>query len=175
MSFLITSPDWPCLSKYVSGALECGDTGRRCWNDADCNACVGGPYDGPCRTDEDCKTCTHNHAPCRTDDDCDGNPCVQVQTCGISGNTCVPHLPLDTIDLNGDGLADGLVASLVDDPADALFMTGEEWGTQLYRRCSVSFAPCTSDGDCDVGTCSLSSKPCSVVAQDCWNVCTISF
>ncbi|UCC29795.1 MAG: hypothetical protein JSU86_16515 [Phycisphaerales bacterium] len=174
VGFLVTSPDWPCLSKYVSGFYKCSETGGRCFTDADCSYCVGGPYDGPCLDDEDCKTCTHNHAPCQTEEDCDGNPCVQVQTCSISGETCAPHLPLDTLDISGDGLDDGFIASLVDDPADALFLTPEEWGTSLYKRCSVSFEPCTMAADCDVGRCNLTQRMCSVSEPECRNYCTIS-
>ncbi|UCC32119.1 MAG: hypothetical protein JSU86_07520, partial [Phycisphaerales bacterium] len=174
VAFLVTSPDWPCLSKYVGGFYECGDTGTRCFTDAYCNQCVGGPYDGPCLSDEDCKTCTDSHAPCQTDDDCDGDTCVQVQTCSISGETCASHLPLATIDVSGDGVADGFIASLVDDPADAVSLAPADWGTTSYKRCSVSFEPCTTTAECDVGRCNISLKPCSLSGQDCRNYCTES-
>ena len=174
MAFNVTSPDWTCLDKYVGGFFECGDTGKRCFTDANCNQCVGGPYGGPCLTDEDCKTCAVSHTPCQTNDDCSsGDTCVQVQTCEVSGNTCAPHLPLAEIDITYDGVPDGLVASLVD-PQDALTLTPEEWGTTAYKRCSLSFAECVTDADCDVGTCSISGSPCSLAAPACRNVCTIS-
>ena len=171
----VTSPDWPCLDKYVGGFLECGDTSTLCFTDADCNECIGGPYNGPCLTDEDCKTCAVNYFPCQTDEDCSpwDTTCVQVQTCDISGHTCAPAVPLKAIDLNYDGLDDGLVASLVDEE-DALWLTRKEWGSVLYQRCSISFSECDTDSNCDVGTCSISGNTCSCAVQDCRNTCTLS-
>ena len=174
VSFLVSSPDWPCLSKYVGGFPQCGETGSRCFTDADCNHCDG-VYGGPCLSDTDCKTCTASHSPCQTNDDCNpGDTCVQEEHCVVTGEVCAPHLPLETVDVNGDGLADGLIATLVDDPANAVSLAPEEWGTLVYRRCSVSFAVCAVDGDCDVGVCSISATPCSRSVQDCRNVCTES-
>ena len=174
VAFRVTSPDWTCLDKYVGGFLACGDTGEWCFTDADCNECIGGPYNGPCLTDEDCKTCALGYFPCQTDEDCyPGDTCVQVLTCDLSGNTCEPQFPLRIIDLNYDGLGDGLVASLVDEE-DALWLTREEWGSTLYQRCSISLQECTTDTDCDVGTCSISGNTCSCSDQDCKNTCTLS-
>ena len=172
VSFVVSSPDWACLNKYVGGFLECGDTGRRCFADADCYLC-GGIHPTPCLTDEDCKTCTDPAlTPCQTNADCPPEYiCMLMESCV---RTCELHLPLETIDLDEDGLDDGFVASLVDDPAEAVFMTPEGWGTMFYRRCSISSAACTLDSDCDVGACSISGRPCGLAAQDCRDYCTIS-
>ena len=41
-------------------------------------------------------------------------------------------------------------------------------------RCSISFAPCSVDDDCDAGTCQVSGRKCSVAAQNCFKLCAIS-
>ena len=171
----VTSPDWPCLNKYIGSFHECGDTGTRCETDADCNYCSH-PYRTPCLTDQDCKTCTDLLAtPCQTDADCPpgGYTCVLVDTCVISGNTCDLQ-PLQTINLNNDDEpVDAVIATLVEDPADALILTPDEWGTR-FKRCSISLAPCGVDSHCDAGMCNISGRKCSVAAQDCYKVCAIS-
>ena len=39
VSFEVTSPNWPCLTKYVGSFSRCGSSGGRCNTDADCNSC----------------------------------------------------------------------------------------------------------------------------------------
>ena len=163
VSFRVTSPDWACLDKYVGGVTRCAAGGNRCFSDAECNYCDG-PYGGPCTSDADCKTCGDpGNTPCEDSLDCPagGYVCEQNELCVITGDTCEPTSPLDTVDIDGDGLVDGVVAGLVSDPADAASLTPQEWGTQ-YLRCSVSFDPCVVDGDCDVGKCSISEGMCSI-------------
>ena len=72
-----------------------------------------------------------------------------------------------------DGFPDGLLATLVDDPADRAVMTAEAWGTTTYPRCSQSQEPCLSTADCDIGACSSSGRGCSVSADDCRGLCAL--
>jgi hypothetical protein len=171
VSFRITSPDWPCLDKYVGSFLECGDTGKKCQWDADCNQCNN--IAGPCLTDEDCKLCTDYETRCHTDQDCpEGFTCSNLYSCSLSGDTCDLR-PLYKIDLDADGLDDGVAATLVDDPANAAMLTPEEWGT-MFERCSISFEACTSHSDCDLGVCDVTGLLCSIALQDCLGVCQIA-
>jgi hypothetical protein len=164
VALIVRSPDWPCLEKYV-GSLECGGDGEVCGTDADCNHCS---YTfTPCLIDADCDygVCTNGWQCNVSEQNCaDASPCVRQEFCVLSGETC-SSAPARTIDVNGDGLADGLRASLVDDPGDALILPLEEW-TSGVMRCSRSSAPCATDGDCPRGMCG-NDDFCNVAAQDC--------
>ncbi|MCH7924294.1 MAG: hypothetical protein IIC51_02035 [Planctomycetes bacterium] len=170
MKFEVSSPDWPCLSKFVGGFTKCDGTGDRCNTDADCNRC--NMLLGPCLSDADCLTCAGTTNPCQTDDDCAGAVCESLQTCIISGFSCLESGLLDEIDVDRDGFSDGVVATLVDNELAALSLTAEQWGTR-FRRCSISMDPCTDDADCDVGQCDISGQACSISTGDCSNVCVI--
>ncbi|MCH8241746.1 MAG: hypothetical protein IH897_03920 [Planctomycetes bacterium] len=170
MKFEVSSPDWPCLSKFVGGFTKCDGTGDRCNIDADCNKC--NMFLGPCLSDADCLTCAGTTNPCQTDDDCAGAVCESLQTCIISGFSCLESGVLDEIDVDRDGFSDGVVATLVDNELAALSFTAEQWGTR-FRRCSISMDPCTDDADCDVGQCDITGEACSISADNCSNVCVI--
>ncbi|MFQ5590699.1 MAG: hypothetical protein ACE5HE_06035 [Phycisphaerae bacterium] len=166
VAFLVTSPDWPCLSKYV-GATECGGNGQVCSGDADCNRCS---YSfEPCLADADC-----DHGRCTDGRDCsvgaqdclDASTCVRDETCLISGDLCEPA-PLRPIDINADGLFDGLRATLVDDPSSATVMPLADWTVGLMR-CTKSAAACTADSDCPRGVCD-NGIFCNVPAQNCFD------
>ncbi|MCH8146530.1 MAG: hypothetical protein IH987_00830 [Planctomycetes bacterium] len=170
-AFLVTSSDWPCLSKYVGTFARCGGTGGFCTNDADCNSCT--LLNTACLSDDDCKTCQGSTNPCQGSGDCGGDPCETVQVCELSGQTC-EQSPLEEIDIDKDGLPDGILATLVDDPANRAIFTAEEWGTTTYPRCSFSQDACLTNADCDIGVCSFSGRGCSVSADDCRGLCAIA-
>ncbi|MFQ5592480.1 MAG: hypothetical protein ACE5HE_15085, partial [Phycisphaerae bacterium] len=167
VALLVTSPDWPCLSKYV-GWRECGGNGKPCATNADCNVCTFG--NTPCLSDADC-----DFGRCANGDECslaaqnctDLSTCVRIDFCAISGDLCESTAPV-SIDVNLDGVIDGVRGVLVDDPAEAVVMSAADW-TAGVLRCSKSAAPCTVDTDCDRGACSVDGAFCSVSAQDCLN------
>ncbi|MCH8149823.1 MAG: hypothetical protein IH987_17870 [Planctomycetes bacterium] len=171
-AFLMTSPDWLCLSKYVGAFTRCGGTDGICKIDADCNACT--LLNSACLSDADCMTCQGTTNPCQSDADCGGSSCDSIQVCQLSGQTCDQGAFFEEIDIDMDGFPDGLLATLVDDPADRAVLTAEEWGTTTYPRCSHSQEPCSSDADCDIGACSVSGRVCSVSADDCRALCAIA-
>ncbi|MCH8149486.1 MAG: hypothetical protein IH987_16135, partial [Planctomycetes bacterium] len=171
-AFLVTSPDWPCLSKYVGTFARCGGTGGICNNNADCNACT--LLNLACLSDADCMTCQGTTNPCQNDADCGGSSCDSVQVCQLSGQTCDQGAVFQDIDIDKDGFPDGLLATLVDDPAIRAVMTAEAWGTTTYPRCSQSQEPCLTDADCDIGACSVSGRGCSISADDCRGLCAIA-
>jgi len=152
----VTSPDWPCLDKYVGGVFRCGGTGIRCGSTAECNAC------------------NQSGEACLIDADCP----FAGEVCLISGDACLPGT-LEPIDVDGDGLPDGLEGALVE-AADVEVLTPDGWGASL-RRCSKSVDPCTVDTDCDRGVCVDPAcpggvcddflSPCSVAGQDCPGFC----
>jgi hypothetical protein len=94
----------------------------------------------------------------------DQSECVRVDFCELSGNQCAPG-ELIPADINRDGLFDGYVATLVDDPEGASFLTPAQWGASLLR-CDKTAIPCNDDADCDRGVCG-SGASCSVYAQNC--------
>ncbi len=154
MRLMISSPDWPCIAKYVGGVLRCDGTGAECALDAECNRCSISA--DPCLLDSDCMLVGEN--------------------CTISGQICIPGI-VEPIDINNDGIADGTFGMLVDDPADAAVLTPAEWGASL-RRCTKSYAVCGVDEDCDRGVClhpdcgpNECTTPCSMIAQDCLSFC----
>ncbi len=171
-AFLVTSDDWPCLNKYVGTFARCGGADGICNVDADCNSCT--LLNSACLTDDDCKTCQGGTNPCQDDADCGGPACVSVQVCQLSGQTCDPGSFFDEIDIDDDGLPDGILATLVSDPADRAILTAEEWGTTAYPRCSHSQDPCETAADCDIGVCSFSGAGCSVSADNCRGLCAIT-
>ncbi|MCH8243653.1 MAG: hypothetical protein IH897_13725 [Planctomycetes bacterium] len=171
-AFLVTSSDWPCLSKYVGTFARCGGTGGFCATDADCNSCT--LLNSACLSDADCMTCEESTNSCQSDADCGGAICESVQVCQLSGQTCVQGAIFEEIDIDKDGFPDGILATLVDDPANRAILTPEEWGTTTYPRCSHSQEPCSSDADCDIGACSVSGRGCSVSADDCRGLCAIA-
>jgi hypothetical protein len=69
------------------------------------------------------------------------------------------------IDVNDDGMVDGLRGMLVEDPADAVSLPLDEW-TAGVLRCSKSSGPCASDADCPRGACT-SGVFCNVFQQNC--------
>ncbi|MFQ5591429.1 MAG: hypothetical protein ACE5HE_09725 [Phycisphaerae bacterium] len=164
VALVVSSPDWVCLNKYV-GSLECGGNGRICTTDADCNQCSFTAF--PCLTTTDC-----DHGRCTSGMDCsvsaqdclDASTCVRDEFCVISGKSCVPA-PLRPMDINADGLMDGLRATLVDDPSLATVMSLAGW-TAGVTRCSESGLPCTTDVDCDRGICD-NGVFCNVSEQNC--------
>jgi|GEM_PF-970110 len=170
-AFVVTSPDWPCMTKYVGAFLRCGGSGPACTGDADCNACT--VLSSPCLTNDDCRTCQGSTDPCQSSADCGGLPCESVQVCQLSGLTCDSSGSLEEFDIDQDGIPDGVIATLVDDPADRAIMTADEWGTTTYFRCSQSQEPCVVDADCDVGQCAVSGRGCSIAANDCRHLCAI--
>ncbi|MCH7995146.1 MAG: hypothetical protein IIB57_11985, partial [Planctomycetes bacterium] len=170
-AFLVTSSSWPCLSKYVGTFAKCGGTGGNCNVDADCNSCT--LLNSACLSDADCKTCEGSTNPCQSDATCGGATCEFVQVCQISGLTCEQATFFEEFDIDKDGLPDGILATLVADPANRAILTPEEWGTTTYPRCSHSQDPCVSDADCDIGVCAVSGRGCSVSADDCRSLCAI--
>ena len=168
---LVTSPSFSCLSKFV-GHLACGQGGDACQSDADCNACTGTSQ--PCLTTADCKTCSDQDIfPCVTNSDCNpGATCEIIQTCTVSGLFCEAATTLPTFDLDADGIIDGTLGTLLDDPADALSLTPAEWTGNAQAHCSLTKFQCVSNADCNAGRCLLadgrpSGPACSVLAQDC--------
>jgi hypothetical protein len=164
VALMVTSPDWPCLEKYVT-SKECGGNGAVCGDDADCNYCSFAFT--PCLTDSDCDfgLCADGRYCSVAAQDClDASPCVLSENCVLSGEVCEPS-PVRTIDVNGDGLIDGVRGTLSDDPLDALVLPLNDW-TAHVMRCSESAAPCVGDGDCIRGVCD-SGIFCSVVEQNC--------
>ena len=119
-------------------------------------------------------TCGGTTNSCQSDADCGGAICESVQVCQLSGQTCVQGAIFEEIDIDKDGFPDGILATLVDDPANRAILTPEEWGTTTYPRCSHSQEPCSSDADCDIGACSVSGRGCSVSADDCRGLCAIA-
>lgn len=167
----VESPDFPCLVKFV-GFLACGGNGKVCKMDADCNACTG--TGDPCLTNGDCMTCSdQTTTPCQVDADC--NPlatCISVQTCEVSDEFCISAASPATFDIDSDGIIDGSLATLVDDPLDALSLTPGEWINMATDHCSMGQNVCADDSDCDLGNCLLpdgrpSGVTCSVSAPDC--------
>ncbi|MCH7992839.1 MAG: hypothetical protein IIB57_00190 [Planctomycetes bacterium] len=154
----------------MGGFTKCDGTGDRCNTDADCNRC--NMFLGPCLSNVDCSTCAGTTNPCLTNADCGGAVCEQLQTCIVSGLTCLASGQLDEIDVDDDGFPDGVVGTLVDNELSALSLTAEQWGTR-FRRCSITMDPCTDDADCDVGQCDIAGQACSTSANDCSNVCVI--
>ncbi len=164
VSLLVTSPDWTCLSKYV-GALECGGNGAACNTDADCNRCSFTGF--PCTVTTDCDygQCTNGLGCSVVGQDCaDGSTCIRDEFCEISGDLC-ESAPLRTVDINADGLIDGLRGMLVDDPGQAAVMPLADW-TSGVMRCSKSALPCAVDGDCERGICD-NGIFCNVSQQNC--------
>ncbi|MFQ5590579.1 MAG: cytochrome c, partial [Phycisphaerae bacterium] len=161
---ILVKPQCPGgVARYV-GSLRCGGTGAMCRTDADCNTCSFGH--NPCLTDADCDFgfCDDGSECSLAAQNCtDMSECVRVDFCEL-GDACVAGT-FATVDVNDDGLPDGLVATLVDDPTDAAFMTPDDWSASVMR-CSKSSLPCTVDSDCDHGACS-NTGPCSVSAQNC--------
>lgn len=156
MKIRVSSPRFPCLSKYVSGPLRCDGTGKRCNDVANCNQC------------------SVNGDPCLQSEDCFNFP--QGEICVISGLLCIPG-PVEPFDINGDSIADGMLATLTDDPGNAAVLTPAEWGATL-NKCSLTYTDCATDTDCDHGICihagcgtQLCDTPCSVAAQDCDKFC----
>lgn len=150
----VSSPDWPCLAKYLGGVLRCAGTGDQCHTTAECNRCS---FSGDaCLSDLDCQ--------------------LADEICLISGQLCVPGV-VEPFDINNDGIDDGVLADLADDPADAVALTPQEWGASLLR-CSKSLGECVADDDCDRGVCihelcgtRVCNTPCSVIGQDCARFC----
>ncbi|UCE58738.1 MAG: hypothetical protein JSU63_14995 [Phycisphaerales bacterium] len=169
VALLVTSPDWPCLSKYV-GSMRCGGDGIRCEFDAECNACSYSH--GPCLSDADCDygRCDNGWECSIAAQDCaDMSVCVRIDFCNISGDLCEPA-SLALVDVNDDGLMDGWGATLVDNPAHAAVMSLANW-TAGVMRCSKSALPCSVDGQCERGICDNGS-PCIVSAQACADLST---
>jgi len=163
----VTSPDWPCFVKYV-GALHCDGDGKMCESDANCNRCTATSL--PCLTDIDCDygRCDNGQVCSIIAQNCvDASECARMEVCELSGDLCVPG-PLDPIDINSDGLMDGLRGMLVDNP---MTMTAEEWTSSGIMRCSKSALPCVDDTDCDRGICA-NDVFCTVSAQDCLDAST---
>jgi len=160
MRILVSSPDFPCLSKFVAGPLRCGGTGERCSSIANCNECsISGD---PCTIATQAEDCV-----------------IQGDTCIESGLDCIPGA-VEGFDVNGDAIPDGTLATLVDDPADAAALTPAAWGSAL-NRCSRSFGVCFVDDNCDHGVCvdalcapDECDTPCSVAAQGCSRYCSVS-
>ncbi len=156
--------DSPCMSGYV-GSLRCGGLGDQCTGDADCNQCSFAQT--PCVVDEDC-----NFGLCSDGSQCtvvpgycaDQSPCLRAENCVLSGDLC-EVAPLQTIDINRDGLIDGTLAVLVDE-ASAAELTPAEWTAEVMR-CSKSAAPCVADVDCTRGRCADSGSFCAVFGSDC--------
>lgn len=157
----VTSPTWDCVDNYLGGVYRCNGVGDRCATPADCNSCsLSGD---PCLIDADCP--------------------FLGETCIVTGDVCIPGM-VEPVDVNHDGFDDGMEAAVVDDPADKVVLTPDEWTTGV-TRCSRSVTPCTVDADCDWGVCShfLCSDgtcdevlgPCSVAAQGCPSYCIIAF
>ena len=160
IALFVTSPDWPCLGKYLGGIPRCSGSDKRCESIADCNGCS--LTNEPCTIDADCR--------------------LSGETCVISGETCDPGV-IETVDLNNDGFSDGVEAALVENPALREIRVPAMWGT-LVKRCSKSFTPCINDFGCDIGLCNAPEcsggvcellGPCSVDAQDCGLFCSDSF
>ncbi|MFQ5590697.1 MAG: hypothetical protein ACE5HE_06025, partial [Phycisphaerae bacterium] len=163
--------DWPgegvpCFSRYV-GSLRCGGTGDACTTDADCNECS---FSGvPCLTDADCDfgLCTDGQECSVSAQNClDQSECLRSESCTISGDLC-ETAPLQTIDINHDGLDDGMLGVLVD-AAGAVEMTPLEWSGGLMR-CSKSASPCVVDADCSRGRCITTGAFCDVFVQNCFD------
>ncbi|UCE59622.1 MAG: hypothetical protein JSU63_19535, partial [Phycisphaerales bacterium] len=162
----VTSDELPCLDKYV-GVLECGGDGDACRTDADCNGCSITTL--PCLADEDCDfgECSDGRECSVALNNCDEGVCVRIESCVISGDLCEPA-PLKSFDVNNDGLPDGTLAVLVDDPGLATELTPAEW-TAGVMRCSKSAVPCEDNGDddCRRGYCSLYGSVCDYLLQNC--------
>jgi len=159
----------PCLDKYVA-STECGGFGSICVSDADCNHCSLSNAD--CLTENDCDygICDDGRDCSVARQDCiDASTCVVNETCVVSGELC-EAAPVRTIDVNSDGLIDGIQATLTDDPAKALVMPLADW-TSGIKRCSKSGDVCVIDGDCTRGVCS-DGEFCNVFAQDCFDAST---
>jgi len=172
-AFLVTPDCSGSTPKYI-GYLKCDGTGPRCNTDADCNSCS---FSGePCLADPDCPVgfCDSGQECWVTLQNCvDQSECVGVDFCEVSGQSCIPGDPVP-IDINNDGMFDGVVAELVDDPASAVFMTPNEWGASLMR-CSKTGTMCASPADCDRGICDNGSF-CAVSLQNCGDlsVCVLN-
>ncbi len=161
---LLVEPQCAGATPRYVGSLRCGGVGEMCRIDKDCNTCSFGH--NPCVTDDDCDFgfCSSGAECSLTLQNCaDLSECVRIDYCNVGG-PCVAG-EFKPIDLNDDGLFDGIVGMLVADPADAAFMTPAEWGTSLMR-CSKTAIPCTEDSDCERGICATTA-PCSVAAQNC--------
>ncbi|UCE62132.1 MAG: VCBS repeat-containing protein [Phycisphaerales bacterium] len=163
----VTSPDWPCLSKYV-GVMECGGDGDVCRTDADCNKCSFTQM--PCLTDEDCDygQCDDG-TPCSVSlDNCIVGTCVRAEHCALSGLLCEPA-GLAPFDINNDSLPDGTLAALVDDPTTAAALTPSQWSGGVMR-CSKTAIPCETNGnaDCRRGYCEDTGSVCDHVLQNCY-------
>ena len=97
---------------------------------------------------------------------------MTIQMCQVSELLCLSTGAPTPIDIDDDGVFDGTLAVLVDDPADALSLTPSEWVGGFTAHCNLSMGSCVNDADCDAGKCALpdgrpSSTSCSVASQDC--------